>query len=123
LGLPDGAVGLTTGLLRRTFATRQVQAGAHIQAIAAQLGHSSTVTTMQYIRYDRMTHVTDVRAALDAGAKLALVPWDQGPRLLADLPADVREGLLGNRLERHVGGMMWLHVAWSAVGRGWLYTL
>jgi hypothetical protein len=89
--------------LRRTFATRQVQAGAHIQAIAAQLGHSTTVTTMQYIRYDRMTHVTDVRAALDAGAKLALVPWDQGPRLLADLPADERARFLGTRPEHDVG--------------------
>ena len=45
LALPDGVV------------TRQVQAGAHIEAIAAQLGHSTTLTTMQYVRYDRMTHV------------------------------------------------------------------
>jgi integrase len=103
LGLPDGAVGLTTGLLRRTFATRQAQAGAHIQAIAAQLGHSSVVTTMHYIRYDQMTHVTDVRGALDAGAKLALVPWEQGPRLLADLPEDERARFLGARLEHDVG--------------------
>ena len=71
--------------------------GAHIEAIAAQLGHPTTTTTMQYVRYDRMTHVTEVRAALDAGAKLALVPWDQGPRLLADLPADERARFLGNQ--------------------------
>jgi integrase len=76
LALPDGTVGLTTRLLRRTVATRQMQAGAHIEAIAAQLGHSTTLTTMQYVRYDRMTHATDVREALDAGAKLALLPWD-----------------------------------------------
>jgi len=71
--------------------------GAHIEAIAAQLGHPTTTTTMQYVRYDRMTHVTEVRAALDAGAKLASVPWDQGPRLLADLPADERARFLGNQ--------------------------
>ncbi len=52
LALPDGTAGLTTRLLRRTVATRQVQAGAHIEAIAAQLGHSTTLTTMQYVRYD-----------------------------------------------------------------------
>jgi hypothetical protein len=103
LALPDGTVGLTTRLLRRTVATRQVQAGAHIEAIAAQLGHSTTLTTMQYVRYDRMTHATDVREALDAGAKLALLPWDQGPRLLADLPADERARFLGARPEHDVG--------------------
>ena len=74
LALPDGAVGLTTRLLRRTVATRQVQAGAHIEAIAAQLGHSTTLTTMQYVRYDRMTHATDVREALDAGANSRCCP-------------------------------------------------
>jgi integrase len=103
LALPDGTVGLTTRLLRRTVATRQVQAGAHIEAIAAQLGHSTTHTTMQYVRYDRLTHATDVREALDAGAKLALLPWDQGPRLLADLPADERARFLGARPEHDVG--------------------
>ena len=118
LGLPDGAVGLTTGLLRRSFATRQVQAGAHIQAIAAQLGHSSTLTTMQYIRYDRMTHVTDVRTALDAGAKLALVPWDKGPRLLADLPADERGRFLGSRPEHDVGVGLCDEAACVMVKRG-----
>jgi hypothetical protein len=45
---------------------------------------------MQYIRYDRLTHAVDVRAALDAGAMLALVPCDSGPRLLADLSPDER---------------------------------
>jgi hypothetical protein len=103
LVLPDGTVALTARLLRRTFATRQVQAGAHIHAIAAQLGHSTTLTTMQYIRYDRMTHAVDVRAALDAGAKLVLVPWDSGPRLLADLPADERARFLGAEPDRDVG--------------------
>ena len=58
---------------------------------------------MQYVRYDRMTHATDVREALDAGAKLALLPWDQGPRLLADLPADERARFLGARPEHDVG--------------------
>jgi integrase len=74
LALPNGTVALTTRLLQRTFATRQAQAGAQLHAIAAQLGHSTTLTTMHYIRYDRLTHAIDVRAALDAGAKLALVP-------------------------------------------------
>jgi len=95
LALPDGTVALTARLLRRTFATRQAQAGAQIHAIAAQLGHSTTLTTMQYIRYDRLTHAMDVRAALDAGAKLALVPWDNGPRLLlANLATDERARFL-----------------------------
>jgi integrase len=103
LALPNGTIALTARLLRRTFATRQVQAGAHIHAIAAQLGHSTTLTTMQYIRYDRLTHAIDVRAALDAGAKLALLPWDQGPRLLAELAADERARFLGAQSERAVG--------------------
>jgi integrase len=103
LALPEGSVGLTTRLLRRTVATRQVQAGAHIEAIAAQLGHSTTLTTMQYVRYDRMTHATEIREALDAGAKLALFPWDQGPRLLADLAADERARFLGALPEHDVG--------------------
>jgi hypothetical protein len=50
-----------------------------------------------------MTHATDVRAALDAGAKLALLPWDQGPRLLADLSADERARFLGTLPEHDVG--------------------
>ncbi|MBV8714843.1 MAG: site-specific integrase [Chloroflexi bacterium] len=83
LMLPDETVALTARLLRRTFATRQAQAGAHIYAIAPQLGHSTTLTTMQYIRYARLTHAVDVRAALDEGAKLALVPWDSGPQLVS----------------------------------------
>jgi hypothetical protein len=58
---------------------------------------------MQYIRYDRLTHAIDVRAALDEGAKVALVPWDEGPRLLADLPADERALFLGAQPERSVG--------------------
>jgi integrase len=103
LVLPDETVALTARLLRRTFATRQAQAGAHIHAIAAQLGHSTTLTTMQYIRYDRLTHAVDVRAALDEGAKLALVPWDSGPRLLADLPTDERARFLGIEPDRDVG--------------------
>ncbi len=103
LALPDGTLGLTTRLLRRTVATRQVQAGAHIEAIAAQLGHSTTLTTMQYVPYDRMTHATEIREALDSGAKLALLPWDQGPRLLADLPADERARFLGTLPEHDVG--------------------
>ena len=103
LALPDGSVGLTTRLLRRTVATRQVQAGAHIEAIAAQLGHSTTLTTMQYVRYDRMRHATEIREALDAGAKLALLPWDQGPRLLAELQANERAHFLGSRPEHDVG--------------------
>jgi integrase len=103
LVLPDRTVALTARLLRRTFATRQAQAGAHIHAIAAQLGHSTTLTTMQYIRYDRLTHAVDIRAALDEGAKLALVPWDSGPRLLADLPPDERAHFLGAEPDRDVG--------------------
>jgi integrase len=103
LSLPDRTVALTARLLRRTFATRQAQAGAHIYAIAAQLGHSTTLTTMQYIRYDRLKHPVDVRPALDAGAKLALVPWDSGPRLLADLPPDERARFLGAEPDRNVG--------------------
>jgi integrase len=103
LVLPCGTTALTARLLRRTFATRQAQAGAHIHAIAAQLGHSTTLTTMQYIRYDRMTHAIDVRTALDAGAKLALVPWDSGPRLLANLPPDERARFLGAEPDRDVG--------------------
>jgi hypothetical protein len=58
---------------------------------------------MQYVRYDRMTHATDVREALDAGAKLALLPWDQGPRLLADVSAEERARFLGTRPEHDVG--------------------
>jgi len=50
-----------------------------------------------------MTHATDVREALDAGAKLALLPWDQGPRLLADLPAHERARFLGTLPEHGVG--------------------
>jgi integrase len=103
LSLPECTVALTARLLRRTFATRQAQAGAHIHAIAAQLGHSTTLTTMQYIRYDRLTHAVDVRAALEAGAKLALVPWDSGPRLLAHLPSDERARFLGAEPDRNVG--------------------
>ena len=103
LVLPDGTIALTARLLRRTFATRQAQAGAHMHAIAAQLGHSTTLTTMQYIRYDRMTHALDVRAALDAGAKLALVPWVSGPRMLAELPADERARFPGTKPDRDVG--------------------
>jgi hypothetical protein len=118
LALPDGTVGLTTRLLRRTVATRQVQAGAHIEAIAAQLGHSTTLTTMQYVRYDRMTHAADVREALDAGAKLALLPWDQGPRLLADLPADERARFLGTRPEHDVGVGLCDEAACVMVKRG-----
>jgi integrase len=65
LALPDSTIALTTRLLRRTLATRQMQAGVHIHAIAAQLGHPTTLMTMQYICYDRLTHAIDVRAALD----------------------------------------------------------
>ena len=58
---------------------------------------------MQYIRYDMLTHAVDVRAALDEGAKLALVRWDSGPRLLADLPSKERARLLGAETDRDVG--------------------
>ena len=40
---------------------------------------------------------------MDAGAKLALLPWDKGPRLPADLSAEERARFQGTRPEQNVG--------------------
>ena len=92
----SGPLNLGSTLFRRTYSTRALYEGQSIEAISSQLGHSSILTTLLYVKVDLVEHPSQVRDALDIYGRHALTFW-KTPVLLDSLPAAERKRLLQER--------------------------
>lgn len=90
---------LGSTVFRRTFSTRALYEGQSVEAIRSQLGHSTIMSTLIYIKFDMFEHPAQVRDALDIYGRHALTLW-KTPVLLQSLPAEERRKLFQQSTER-----------------------
>jgi integrase len=92
-------VNISPGVMRRTYATRELYDGRSLNVIRIQLGHIRQTTTEHYTKFDRYEHPAHVRNALDRYGRLALTTW-KNPVILEDLSPAERQLILSDRRSR-----------------------